>query len=68
MRILTKKQMDDILKRITANEIIGMECIGDVDCYTQFVENNADIAFTIGGEKGANKIRNTVSKYIEKKY
>ena len=52
MKIITKKKADEILKRLTANEIIAIECIKDVDAHTQFVENNADIAYEVGYESG----------------
>ena len=62
MKIITKKKADEILKRITANEIIGIECIEDIEAYTKFIENNADIAFEIGGIKGMTKIKNTLKR------
>ena len=62
MRILTKKQVNEILKRITANEIIAIEYMKDIDAHTQLIENNADIAYMVGGTKGMDKIRNTIKK------
>ena len=62
MRIITKKKADEILKRITANEIIGIEYINDIEAHTKFCENNADIAFIIGGVKGMEKVRNTLKR------
>ena len=68
MRILTNKQVDEILKRITANEIIAIEYLQDVDAHTHFVENNANIAYLVGGTKGMDKIRNTIrSRYKNEK-
>lgn len=68
MRILTKKQVDEILKRITANEIIAIEYLQDIDAHTHLVENNADIAYLVGGTKGMDKIRNTIrSRYKNEK-
>ena len=62
MKILTKKQCDEILKRICANEIIQMECsiFSDVEAETKMVENRAEIAHIIGGVKGMDKIRATI--------
>ena len=57
MKIITKKKVDEILKRITANEIIGIEYIKDIEAYTKLSENNTDIAFEIGGVKGLQKFR-----------
>lgn len=65
MKIITRKKADEILKRITANEIIAFRYINDVDAYTNFVKNNASIAFEIGGFEGANKVLNTAKKYLE---
>ena len=62
MKIITKKKADEILKRIAANEIIGIEDIKDIEAHTKFIENNADIAFEIGGVKGMTKIQNTLKE------
>ena len=62
MKIITKKKADEILKRITANEIIGIEYIKDIEVYTKLSENNTDIAFEIGGVKGMTKIQNTLKR------
>ena len=62
MRILTKKQVDEILKRITANEIINIECIDNSEASTQLTENNCDIAFLVGGIKGMCRVQNTLKK------
>ena len=61
MKIITKKA-DEILKRITANEIIGIEYIKDIEAHTKFSENNSDIAFEICGIKGMTKIQNTLKR------
>ena len=62
MKILTKKQVDEILKRITANEIICVEYMKDIDAQTHLIENNAEIAYLVGGIKGMNKIQNTIKE------
>lgn len=62
MKILTKKKADEILKRITANEIIGIEYMDDIEAHTKLSENNADIAFEIVGIKGMTKIQNTLKR------
>jgi len=62
MKILTKKKVDEILKRITANEIIAIESIEDINAYDKVAENNAEMAFLVGGFKGMNKIRDTLYK------
>ena len=63
MKIITKKKADEILKRITANEIIGSEYIDDIEAHIEFSENNADIAFEVGGIKGMTKIQNTLKRW-----
>ena len=62
MKIITKKKADEILKRITTNEIIGIEYIKDIEAHTKLSENNADIAFEIGGIKGMAKVQNTLKR------
>ena len=62
MKIITKKKADEILKRITANEIIGIEYMDDIEAQTKLSENNADIAFEIVGIKGMTKIQNTLKR------
>lgn len=67
MKILTKKQVNEILKRITANEIIAIECLEDIDAHTHFVENNSDIAYLVGGIKGMEKVRDALSNRYQPK-
>ena len=62
MKILTKKKVDEILKRIVANEIIAIESIEDIKAYDKVAENNAEMAFLVGGIKGMNKVRDTLYK------
>lgn len=63
MKIITKKKADEILKRITANEIIQVEYgLHDIEAETRATENRAEIAFIVGGFKGMNKVQNTLSK------
>ena len=68
MRILTKKQCDEILKRICANEIIRIECASfdDIEAETKMIENCADIAYIIGGTKGMNKVCATIRQRADK--
>ena len=62
MKILTKKKVDEILKRITANEIIAIESFEDINAYDKVAENNAEMAFLVGGINGMNRIRDTLYK------
>ena len=67
MKILTTKQVSEILKRITANEIICVEYMKDIDAQTHLAENNAEIAYLVGGIKGMKKIRNTLKERYQPK-
>ena len=62
MKIITKKKADEIMKRITANEIIGIECMDDIEAYTKFSDYIVDIAFEVGGVKGMGKVQNTLKR------
>ena len=68
MKILTKKQCDEILRRICANEIIQMECsiFSDIEAETKMIENRAEIASIVGGAKGMNKVSATIRQRIMK--
>lgn len=63
MKIITKKKADEILKRITANEIVQIEYgLHDMEAETKATENRAEIAFIVGGIKGMDKVQNTLRK------
>lgn len=63
MKILSKKKCEEILKRITANEIIQIEYgLHDMEAVTKATENMAEIAFIVGGFKGMNKVQNALRK------
>ena len=67
MKILSKKKCEEILKRITANEIIQVEYgLHDIEAETKATENRAEIAFIVGGIKGMNKVQNTLRKGLNK--
>lgn len=70
MKILSRKQQDDILKRIAAcqiicNNYIGIKTKDEIEAGAKITENLADIAVTVGGESGVDKVMNTVHKYNE---
>ena len=48
MIILTEKKVDEIIKRIMRNEIIGAQNIEHIDAYVQFHDNNEQIANILG--------------------
>ena len=65
-KILTKKQIDEILKRVAACQIICDEYISDIEANTYMTENLADIAVEVGGVRGAAKVTNTIHKRYRK--
>lgn len=70
MRILSKKEVDEILKRITACQIMVDNSVisknMDVDTFSQMTNNLADITVIVGGPKGAGKVLNTLKLYDNK--
>ena len=63
MKILTKNECDEILQRITANEIIQLEYgLHDIDAEMKATENRARIAAIVGGIKGVSKVKNTLAE------
>lgn len=62
MKILTRKKQDEILKRLTANEIIAMKCL-EPEELEYFIRNSAYAVYEIGGIKGMQKVRNTVVRH-----
>ena len=68
MRILSRKEQDEILKRIAAcqiicNNYIGIKSRDEIEAGSKMTENLAEIAVTVGGSAGADKVMNTVYKY-----
>lgn len=67
MKILTKRQVDEILKRLVANAVISIECSpNDPEAMGKATENRAEIAYIVGGIEGIEKVKNTICK-IEKR-
>ena len=63
MKILTKRQVDEILKRLAANAVISIECSKvDPEAMGKIAENRAEIAYIVGGIKGIEKVKNTICK------
>lgn len=68
MKILSRKEQDEILKRIAAcqiicNNYIGIKTQDEIEARTKMTENLAGIAVAVGGVSGADKVMNTVYKY-----
>lgn len=64
MKILTKKQQDEILLCIVANEIISIKSIDEIDVWKQHLENAHEMAMIIGGIDGALKVIRSINKYL----
>lgn len=64
MKILTRKKQNEILKLLTANEIIAINGLNPED-FEIFVDNSANTVYAIGGIKGMQKVRNTVENWIK---
>lgn len=64
MRILTKKQQEELLLRITANEIIAVTSIDEGEELKQHIENAFTMADIIGGIEGARKVQRSIEKYM----
>lgn len=63
MKILTKKKVDEILKRITENEIIGIDYIKDMESFEKHCDNNSEVVYLVGGISGLNKVKNMLERY-----
>lgn len=64
MKILTKKMQDELLLRITANEIIAVTSIDEGEELKQHIENAFTMADIIGGLDGARKVQRSIEKYM----
>lgn len=64
MKILTKKQQEELLKKIAACQITAINFIDDGEAFTKMTENLSDLAYEIGGPNGCDKVTNTVHKYV----
>ena len=70
MRLLSRKEQDEILKHMVAFQIIFNKPVieirtSDENEAKKWRKNLVDIATAIGGEFGADKGMNTVHKYNE---
>lgn len=52
IKILTKKKLIKILKLLVANGYIFDQKCDDFECLDKYVQNEADIAYEIGGMDG----------------
>jgi hypothetical protein len=64
LKELPQMKLLQALKRIAANEIIASESIEDINAYDKVVDNDAEMAFLVGGLKGMNEVRYTLYKRL----
>lgn len=63
MKILTRKKQDDLLKVVTACQIIADHYIDDTEAYILITENLATLSSLIGGYDGVLKVNATARRY-----
>ena len=63
MKTLTRKQQDEILKMLSANLIIAFQTEMSQEFTDKTVSNIYDIAYTVAGIDGAEKVHNTAEKW-----
>ena len=66
MKLLTRKQQDDILAQLAACQIIAYHYIDDIEAFTHITKNLTVLSFDIGGSDGAIKVCNTVLKFNDR--
>lgn len=64
MKIITRKQQDELLKRLTANLIIASGEHMNIESFDKFLENTLECAYAIGSFDGMVKVHKTFSKYL----
>lgn len=68
MRVITTQKQQELLKRITACQIIINNIKGiDAEFYGTLTEHFTELAYAIGDIKGLNKVKNTVFGWKEVK-
>jgi type III secretory pathway component EscV len=65
MKILTKKKVDEILKRIAENDIIAVKSVGDFEAFEKHADNNAEVVFLVGGIRGLSKVKKILERYAK---
>ena len=65
MKLLFRREQDEILKRIIACQIIYNNYIDDIEAFDKMTENLAEIAITVGKCLGASKVMSSTNKYAE---
>ena len=70
MRVLTNKQIDEVLKRMTANQIIINDLfekgIIDVETWNCSADNTTEMSEIVGGCNGCIKVMSTLKRRAER--
>lgn len=67
MKILTRKQQDEILKMLSANLIIALQAEMSPEFIDKTISNIYDTAYTAAGIEGAEKVHNTVENWYRRR-
>ena len=67
MKILTSEEQDQILKLVTACQIIAEQKMTkeDINAFTKMTQNLCEISIIVGGQKGAKKVLNSIHEYYD---
>lgn len=68
MKILSRNEQEEILKRISASQIICNAHLHDTEAFVQITKNLSDIIIMVGGLRGVEKVNNKVKKYFDENY
>ena len=67
MKILTRKQQDEILKMLSANLIVALQTEMSPEFIDKTISNIYDIAYTAAGIEGTEKVHNTVEDWYRRR-
>lgn len=62
MKIFTRKDKDEVLKRIATCQMITIEFVDDPKAYSKITDSLTEIAVLVGGIEGLNKIQRSIHK------
>lgn len=67
MKILTKKQQEELLHRISACQIVATDHVSDIVAYDRIMENLIYLSLIVGGDDGADKALQAVWNHRQAK-
>lgn len=66
MRILTRKEQDELLKLVSACQIVLIHEHGmDMENFDSITSNLANISYIVDKKNGLSKIKNTVNNHVK---